>query len=221
MLPIMALQTNDEARWTDAQSLLDRAPTELASQRLRRWRRLRMLVLASVFLVSVAVGLVLVVLFGGTSSHAHPDKAPTWQVVLGFVVAGAGLGLQGIGVAALWWVNRRVRGWRSPLSALARTQRKELLAQVRGLRPVDPARVPLARLVAEQLVGQRSLMASNLGLGICWAGLWIATPTLWRAAIAGLYGALVALAWPFIERDARRALRFLRAHSDAPGWRPA
>ena len=212
MLPIMASETSEEARWADAHSLLDRAPTESASQRLRRWRRLRVLLLASVLLVSAAVGLVLVVVFGGTSAHA--DEAPTWQAVLGFVVAGAGLVLQGIGVAALWWVNRRVRGWRSPLSALTRTQRKELLAQVRAQRPVDPARVPLARLLAEQLVGQRSVMASNLGLSICWVGLWIATPTLWRAVIAGFYGVMLGLAWPFIERDARRALRFLDAHPD-------
>jgi hypothetical protein len=33
-----------------------------------------------------------------------------------------------------------------------------------------------------------------------------------RAVIAGLYGVLVGLAWPFVERDARRALRFLDAH---------
>lgn len=210
MLSIMAAETDDEARWADAQSLLDRAPTESASQRLRRWRRLRVLMLASVLLVSAALGLVLVVLFGGTSGHT--EQAPTWQAVVGFLVAGAGLVVQGIGVAALWWVNRRVRGWRSPLSALTRMQRKELLAQVRAQRPVDPARVPLARLLAEQLVGQRSVMASNLGLGICWAGLWIATPTLWRAVIAGLYGVLVGLALPFIERDSRRALRFLDEH---------
>lgn len=210
MLSIMAAETDDEARWADAQSLLDRAPTESASQRLRRWRRLRVLMLASVLLVSAALGLVLVVLFGGTSGHT--EQAPTWQAVVGFLVAGAGLVVQGIGVAALWWVNRRVRGWRSPLSALTRMQRKELLAQVRAQRPVDPARVPLARLLAEQLVGQRSVMASNLGLGICWAGLWIATPTLWRAVIAGLYGVLVGLALPFIELDSRRALRFLDEH---------
>jgi hypothetical protein len=168
------------------------------------------LLLASVLLVGAAVGVVLAVVFSGTSGHG--DEAPTWQVVVGFLIAGAGLVLQGIGVAALWWVSRRVRGWRNPLSVLTRAQRKQLLGQVRAQRPIDPARVPLARLLAEQLVGQRSLMASNLGLGICWVGLWIATPTLWRAVIAGLYGLLVALGWPFIERDARRALRFLRAH---------
>jgi nitroreductase len=210
MLPIMAPEANDEARWADAQSLLDRAPTESADQRLRRWRRLRVLLLASVLLVSAAVGVMLAVLFSGPSAHAK--EAPTWQAVFGFVIAAAGLVLQGFGVAALWWVHRRVRGWRSPLSVLTRAQRKELLAQVRAQRPIQLSRVPLARLLAEQLVGQRAVMASNLGLGICWAGLWIASPTLWRAVIAGLYGVFLALGWPFIERDARGALRFLGAH---------
>jgi pilus assembly protein TadC len=216
MLPIMASEANEESRWADAQSLLDRAPTESAGQRLQRWRRLRVLLLASALLVSAAVGVVLFVLFSGPP--AHTEEAPTWQAVVGFVIAAAGLVLQGFGVAALWWVNRRVRGWRSPLSVLTRAQRKELLAQVRAQRPVEPSRVPMARLLAEQLVGQRALMASNLGLGICYVGLWIASPALWRAVIAGLYGLLLVLGWPFIERDARRALRFLDAHPHSTEW---
>jgi hypothetical protein len=211
MLKIMTSAANDdEARWVDARSLLDRAPTVSASHRLRRWRRLRVLLLASGLLVVAALGVVLVVLLGGTS--APTEEAPTWQAAVGFVIAGAGLVLQVIGVGAIWWVARRVQGWRSPLVALTRAQRKELLAQVRMERQVEPGRVPLARLLAEQLVGQRAVMASHLGLGICWVGLWIASPTLWRAMLAGLYGLLVVLGWPFVERDARRGLRFLKAH---------
>jgi hypothetical protein len=168
----------------------------------------------SVLLVGAAAGVVAAVLFRGRS--APTVDPPAWQGVVGFVIAGAGLVLQGIGVAAQWWVARRVRGWRSPLAVLTRAQRKELLAQVRAGRPVEPARVPLARLLAEQLVGQRAMMASSLGLGICWVGLWVASPTLWRATLAGLYGLLVALGWPFVERDARRALRFLKVHPHPP-----
>lgn len=173
-----------------------------------------MLLLASVLLGSTALAVVLVVLFGGTS--APTKEAATWQAVVGFVIAGAGLVLQGIGVAAIRWVARRVKGWRSPLAALTRAQRKELLTRVRTGRQVEPGRVPLARLLAEQLVGQRAVMASNLGLGICWVGLWIAAPTLWRAMLACLYGLLVALGWPFVQRDARRGLRFLKAHPYSP-----
>jgi high-affinity Fe2+/Pb2+ permease len=77
--------------------------------------------------------------------------------------------------------------------------------------------VPLAHLLADQLVALRALMVCNLGLGILWAGLWIATPTWCRAVVAGGYGLLVALAWLFVERDARRVLRFLDAHPVSTG----
>ncbi len=211
MLAAMASDPNgDEARWADALSLLDRAPTESASRRLRLWRRSRVLLLVSVLLVSAVAGVVAAVLAGDVSGRG--EEVPTWQSVVGYVVAVAGLALQCTGLAALWWVGRRVRSWQSPLSVLTRAQRGELLAQVRARRPVEADRVPLARLLAEQLVGQRAQLVGSLGLGICWVGSWIATPSVWRATLVGVHGLVLALAWIFVARDARRALRFLRAH---------
>ncbi|ADB73942.1 hypothetical protein Gobs01_03642 [Geodermatophilus obscurus DSM 43160] len=55
----------------------------------------------------------------------------------------------------------RLRVWRIPVAVLTRAQRKQLVAQVRGWRPVDPDRLPLARL-AEQLVAQRNGMLANM-----------------------------------------------------------
>ena len=91
-------------------------------------------------------------------------------------------------------------------------QRKELAAQVRGRRSVEPARVPLARLMAEQLVHQRTVFVTNLGLGILFVGQWIASPSVWRAVLGGAYAVLVTEAFLFAQRDARRAQRFLDEH---------
>jgi hypothetical protein len=205
---------DDEARWAEAQSLLDRTPTESAEQRLRRWRQLRVLLVATGLLLGAAVAVVLAVLFNGTF-EGHPTEVPTWQTVIGFSIAGAGLVLQVFGVVMLWRTNRRLRAWSSPLSALTRSQRKELLAQVRGRRPVQPARAPLARLLAEQLANQRTVMTANLGLGILFVGQWIADPTLWRMAIAVAFGATLVVGWPFVQREASRARRFLEEHPPA------
>jgi hypothetical protein len=200
----------DDARWADTSPLLDRAPTWSASLRLRRWRRLRVLLVVAVLLGTAVVVVAAVVLLGDTASSG--EEVPTWQAAVGFVVAGAGLTLQLIALAALWWVARRARVWRSPLAVLTDAQRKDVLAQVRGGRPVDAARVPLARLLAEQMVGQRTELVGSLGLGICLTGLWIASPTAWRAALVCVHGLVLAVVWLFVERDARRALRFLCAH---------
>jgi hypothetical protein len=215
MLPTVPREAvDDETRWAEAQSLLDRTPTESAEQRLRRWRQLRILFIATVLVLGAAVGVVLTVLFNGTFK-SEASEVPTWQTVMGFSIAGAGLVLQVFGVVTLWRTNRRLRAWSSPLSALTRSQRKELLAQVRGRHPVQSARVPLARLLAEQLANQRTVMTANLGLGILFVGQWIADPTLWRTVIAVAFGAILVGGWPFVQRDARRAQRFLEEHPPA------
>jgi hypothetical protein len=170
-----------------------------------------MLFIASVVLVIVVVTVVLIVLFHG-AHESEPSDVPTWQVVAGSVIAGAGLVLQGFGVVMLWRANRRLQAWSSPLAVLTRPQRKGLLAQVRGVQPIESARVPLARRVAEQRIGQRHAITSNLGLGIAFAGQWIATPSTWRAVLTVVYGLLLAVNGPFIQRDARRARRFLEQH---------
>jgi hypothetical protein len=205
---------DDEARWAEARSILDRTPTESAGQRLRRGRRRTVFLVASILLVSTAVAAALVVLFRG-SVEARPPHVPTWQVVLGFVIAGAGLLLQLCGLVVAWRTNSRLRAWRSPLLVLTRSQQKELLAQVRGRQPIEPARVPLARLRAEHLLNQRTLLVSWCGLEISWVGLWIAEQTVWRAVMTVGYGLLLLVGWSVQQRDVRRAQRFLDEHPQA------
>ena len=207
-----------EAEWAAAQSLLDRVPTESATQRLRRWRRQRVLLVAALILLTSALAVVLVVVVGAPS--AHSEDVPTWQTATGFVLAGAGLLLQIAGLVGIVRTGRRLRAWNSPVAVLSRGRRKELLAQVRGRRPVEPERIPLARLLAEQLLSQRTLLVANTGLGISFVGQWIASPTTWRAVATAALGLLLAAGWVVAQRDARRARRFLEEHSSPTAESP-
>ncbi|SNS33855.1 hypothetical protein SAMN04488107_2273 [Geodermatophilus saharensis] len=92
---------------------------------------------------------------------------------------------------------------------LTPAQRRQLLAGVRGRRPVEPERLPLARLLAEQLVHQRAQVVMSAGLGILFAGTWVAEQTATRLTVLLLWAAVACVAGPLIERDARRARRFL------------
>ncbi len=107
--------------------------------------------------------------------------------------------------------------WSEAQSLLERvpteSAQRRLTAQVRGRRPVDTDRLPLARLVAEQLVVQRTGTAANLGLEVLFVGQWIADPSTARAVIAVSYGLLLAALWPFLYRDIRAARRFLTRHA--------
>lgn len=209
----MAEPSAGAARWAEAQSVLDRAPTESAEQRLRRWRQLRLLVIVAVVLVSVAVAVVVFVVVRGRPSHTRADL-PTWQMVLGVIIAAAGLIFQCYGVVVLLRRNRRLRAWRSPMAVLTSAQRKEVRDQVRGKAPIDPDRVPLARDLAERLIAQSIVVVTNAGLAIAFVGQWVLSPSYWRLGMTIAYGLLLGISWPFVQRDVHRARRFLAEHPD-------
>ncbi len=213
---IVTPATEDEMRWAEAQSILDGAPTESAKRRLRRSRQLAGLFVAAVLLLCTVAAVVLFVFAHGTFD-AEPSQVPTWQTAMGYTIAVAGLLLQAFGVVTTWRNNRRLRAWSSPWAALTRRERKEVLAQVRGLQPIEPERLPLARHLAEHLVSQRAGLVANVGLGIAFTGHWIASPALWRGVLAFGYGLVLPVAWAFVQRDARRARRFLEAHLSSAG----
>jgi fatty acid desaturase len=190
---------DDDARWADADSLLGTAPAESARRRSRRslWRQLLLVVGVS------AVGGALV---GGVV------EVPTWLSLVGFAVAAGGLG---VAVVRQWRAVRRRGAWRSPLFALTPRQRKQLLAQVRGTAPVDPARIPLAREVAAGLLEQRHVVPLITGLLVMWLGLLVASPAWWRVPAAVVLAGTAAFAVPAVRRDERRARAFLAAHPPA------
>lgn len=204
----MAADPADEARWAEALSLLDRVPTESAAGRLRRRRRRRLFGLVSALVVSTAVAVAAAVLFR-SALEEQPAQVPTAQAVVGYVISAVGLVLQAWGVVAAWRTQVRLRAWSSPLLVLTSAQQRELVAQVRGDRDIEPARVPLARSQAEHLLSRRVLLSSWWGLETSWLGLWIAQPTVWRAVLLVGYGVLLAVTWSVAQRDVRRARRFL------------
>jgi hypothetical protein len=202
----------DEDRWAEAQSLLDRTPTESAEERLRRWRRLRLSVVLGVSAASLVLALVVVLLAGhGTAAETEP---PVWQQVAGLgvevlalVVIVAGLVLQLKG-------NRRLRVWSNPMAALTRGQRKQLIADVRGGGAVEPARLPLARYMAELLVHQRTALTGQVGLVVLFAGQWVVSPTAWRLNMVALMFVIWSASMFFLRRDVGRARAFLDRHPD-------
>lgn len=211
MLPTVTV--DDDTRWAEAQSVLDRRATESAQQRLAQRRRLLILAVVGGVVLGAAVSALLVVLLHEGIGRSTEHDVPVWQAVTGFVIAGAGLVVQGFAVVVQWRTNRRLQAWSSPLLVLSRAQRKELRAQVRGRAPVDADRLPLARHLAERLIAQRLAVGANLGLLVAFIGLWIAEPSWWRAVLALFLALATAAVAPFAERDARRARRFLEEHA--------
>ena len=201
---------DDEARWAEAQSLLDRRPTESAAQRLRRSRRNRWLLIAALVLVGLAAAvlLALFVLDDGTDRRRTED-VPTWQVVTGFAISGLGLLFMVVALVVQFRGLRRVRAWGSPLHVLTLRQRKELLRQVRGRGPDVPERVPLARHLAEVLLAQRLGLPVQAGLLVNFAGLWIVDRETVRLVLVAVFAVLLVVGGVLVQCESRRARRYL------------
>jgi hypothetical protein len=207
----MTPSTDDEARWAEAQSILDRAPTESAAERLRRARRNRWLLVAGLTLVSLGLG-VLVALFLLDPSPDAGEGVPTWRLVVGFTISGLALLFMLVALVVQFRALRRTRAWGSPLHVLTRRQRKELLAAVRGRVPVVPERLPLARHLAELLLVQRLALLVQAGMMVNFVGLWIADPEPYRLVVAAVFCISLLVAGLLLQRENRRAKRFLDAH---------
>ncbi len=95
---------------------------------------------------------------------------------------------------------------------LTRDQRKELLAQVRGQAPVQVARVPVARHLAEVLLNRRSVLVLNMGLAVIFTGQWIALRAWWYPAMAGFSGMTTGSLLAGLSAGRAAARRFLDTH---------
>ena len=210
-----AASASDEERWVEAQSILDRAPTDSAQQRLRRGRRTAVLWgLALLLMVAACVAVLTVTLHDSTTVYETSDDVPTWQAVSGLVISGLALLLMIATFVLMVRANRRLGTWRNPRLALSHGQRKELLAQVRGWTPAQAERVPLARYTAELLVSRRPVLGLNLAMVVMLLGQWITLRSWFQPAMAGFVALNTTIFGLVFRRDERRAKRFLDTHPD-------
>ncbi|WNV76886.1 hypothetical protein [Geodermatophilus sp. DSM 44513] len=217
--PVRPAPDDDERRWTDALSLLSGVPAGTALRRLGRARRnLLLAVLVPLVVLCVVVGvLVGYVVLRQEDGADDPSPGPpaVWQEVVGFALMAAGLVLLGLAlVRQLRAARARRTGWHSPLLALTGHQRRQLLAQVRGRVPADPARLPLARVMAAQLRDQRAVPWLLAGQTLLWVGQAVLGPTWPRVALAASFVVGWLVVGLLIRRDARRADAFLAAHPE-------
>ena len=202
---------DDENRWSDAQSVLDRTPTASPGGQLAHWRRLRTLWVVGVVLGVIGLSVALVARFGSEAAGSAED-GPPWRVVTGLVLTVLATLLCVAGAVAHVRATRRRGAWRSPLVALNRAQRRTLLEQVRGTMPVDPARLPLARHLAENLASQRAVLVTNGALLLLFTGQLISSPSPWRWGMVIVFGLIHLAVTPLILRNERQARRFLAEH---------
>ncbi len=210
---------DDEARWAEAQSILDRHPTESADKRLHRAKRLRWLLVLGLVLLGLVLALLFALLVFDPSPEYDRPGVSTWQAVTGLSISGLGIVLMLVALVFHFRRTRRARGWSSPMYLLTRRQRKELLKQVRGQAPAVPERVPLARHLAELLLLQRLALAVQAGMLVNFAGLWIADRATYRLVFVGILAVLLLVGAVLFRREDRRARRFLAEHPDH-GSRP-
>lgn len=204
-----------ERRWAEAQARLDRIPALSPEEEQRQWRSLRRLSVLAMAVNSGAVGIVVVLaLLGG---GATVDRPPAWWTVVGLAMFGVGAVVMVGGVVVQVRATRPLRAGNGPLTRLSGDQRKQLLAQVRGRAPVDPALLPLLRYTAELTARQGTAVVGPMGLVLLFAGQWVVDPEAWRLVGAlGMGVAASAAAW-FLRRDAARTRRFLAEHSRPEG----
>lgn len=208
MLPVVTV--DDDANWADALAQLRRVPAPTAPERARSAQRFVVVRAVTVSLAGAGLLLLGGVLAFGSGVVSDGDRVAPWQLIAGLVLAALGP------VVQVWGqrVYRQTLGRRGPrpLNWLDRSQRRELRAQLRGLRPVEPALLPLTRHLAEQRAAQDRLQVANVGLLVLWVGLTVGDPERLRVALVGVYVLVLAVSWPLTLRSARHARRFLAEH---------
>lgn len=206
------MTTDDDARWAQAQSILDEQPTDEASEHLRRRRRAVLAALIGSCVAAVAVGALVFVSLSGDGGPGRADP-PAWQQVTGLVVQGMGLVIEVYGLVVMMRAGLlRKNRWSVPAAVLTRAQRKSLLDQVRGRTAIDPDRLALVRDTARQMLRQRGLLALFVGILLLQVGGALSSPAPWRTVMAGTFVVCYVALFGLMERNARQARRFLAAH---------
>lgn len=151
------------------------------------------------------------------TSDAAPASStdPRWVDVLGLTCSVVGLVLIIVGSVQLWRTKQFGGRWRAPTAALTRAQRRDLRRQVLGRAPVQPARLPLLRDLAQRMTKQRPLIVGLTGVLFTQVGGAVDSPSRWRVAFVIAIGVLYTVVGVQIMRDARRAQKFLATQENS------
>ncbi|MGY1649600.1 hypothetical protein [Geodermatophilus sp. SYSU D01119] len=177
-----------------------------------RSTRRRVLVVAAVVLLVWALAVVLALLLRDSGWDEEPAQVPLAFQVAGFVVVALGgvVVLVGLVAAPVNW--RRLAATPDPLVGLDRVERADLLAQVRGRRPVVPDRIEPARSLATRTAAQWPFPVLFSGSLLCTVPGSLSSPTPVRLVLMALSGAFVVTGGLYVALEVRRARRFLAAH---------
>ena len=207
------MDRTDEARWTQAESILVRQPTEEARRRLKRRRTQLWLFVAAITALALGVGALLVVVLSG-SGALDAAEPPTWATVVGFVVSSVGIVVDVVGLVILVRRGRWGQAWRAPTAVLSRQQRRHVMDQIRGRQPRRIHRLPLARDLAERLADQRGTAVLIAGIVLINVGNTLLTPSVFRLWLTAAVLVIYAIGGVFLLRQVRLARRFLDAHPE-------
>ena len=140
-----------------------------------------------------------------------PGRRP-WQPALGTVFLALGVVAALVGGVVSLRSGAGSRNWFSPSLVLSHAQRRSLGEQIRGRRPVEPARLPLLIELARYYLDQRATVGICLGLALSQVGSVVGRPSpyqFWSSApllvfsTAGVAYSLRRVHW---------GRRFLAAH---------
>ena len=205
-----------EQRWVQALAILD-GSRDLRAQRRSRNRRLVVLLAALVLLTAAtaAVGFLLSMHAHGPAARHHgPPDVSQVRKVGALAVIVVGLVGEMVGLVRLVRSKHRKAVWRLPTLALTSGQRRQLMRQVRGRAPMQPARLRLLRDLAERMQGQYQGPFGPYGLlfgglSLLLAGQAVGSTRMWMLWLSLPFVGLYPLAMTVMRRNARRAAGFL------------
>jgi len=210
-----------EQRWVQALAILDGSRDPRTQRRSRNWRLV--VLLAALVLLTAATAAVGYLLsthnHGPAARHHRPPDVSQVRKVGALVVILVGLVVEMVGLVRLVRSKHRKAVWRLPTLALTSRQRRQLMRQVRGRAPMQPARLRLLRDLAERMQGQYQGPFGPYGLlfgglSLLWAGQAVGSTRVWvqwlSLPLMGLYPFVMTL----MRRDARQAAGFLTQYPE-------
>ncbi|GII25630.1 hypothetical protein [Planosporangium mesophilum] len=188
-------------------------PDDPAVRRRIRQRRRRRVWLAVAVVVLGAVGGFVFGLVSGPP-HRQATEPPQWAGTLGTSLLLLGLAFEAVGLVYGFRSGQIQRGWKSPVRAFPFRQRRRMVKQVRGKLPVAAEELPLLRLVAEGLRGQRWLIFLIAALMVIMVGSALSRYSPGWFILAAVYVVAMSAGIVSYLRVARAAERFLREHGE-------